>query len=42
MGQLDAVCDILTAHQFEIVQTAEDAGGIMRAVLARNQREDVE
>ena len=42
MGQLDAVCEILTANQFEIVQTAEDAGGIMRAVLARDQREDME
>ena len=42
MGQLDAVCEILTANQLEIVQTAEDAGGIMRAVLARDQREDME
>lgn len=40
MGQMEAVCEILTAAGFEILQTAEDAGGIMRAVLARDQRED--
>ena len=40
MGQYDAVCQILTEHQFEIVQSAEDAGGILRAVLAHDLREE--
>lgn len=39
-GQEDAVCALLLAHGFEILECKEDTGGIVRAVLARDTREE--
>ena len=39
-GQEDAVCWILEANDFEVMRLQKDTGGIIRAVLARNNREE--
>ncbi|MDD3165475.1 MAG: peptide chain release factor N(5)-glutamine methyltransferase [Oscillospiraceae bacterium] len=42
LGQCDAVCRILEHADFEMIQTAKDANGILRAVIARDKREETE
>ena len=39
-GQEDAVCTLLRAHDCEILECKEDTGRIVRAVLARDTREE--
>ena len=39
-GQEDAVCWILEANDFEVMSLRKDTGDIIRAVLARNNREE--
>ena len=39
MGQENAVCELLTAANFEIVELRRDTGDIVRAVLARKREE---
>ena len=40
MGQHEAVCQLLRESQFEILELKKDLGGIIRAVLARDTREE--
>lgn len=42
MGQEDAVCWILEAYEYEILQLRKDSGGITRAVLARKKERNEE
>ena len=43
MGQEDAVCEILTAADYEIQELRQDNSGITRAVLAKHgQAEETE
>ncbi|MBE6954970.1 MAG: peptide chain release factor N(5)-glutamine methyltransferase [Ruminococcaceae bacterium] len=40
MNQHEAVCQLLRESQFEIMELKKDLGGIIRAVLARDTREE--
>lgn len=40
MNQHEAVCQLLRESQFEILELKKDLGGIIRAVLARDTREE--
>lgn len=40
MGQHEAICRLLQENQFEILELKNDLGGIVRAVLARDTREE--
>ena len=40
MGQHEAVCRLLQESQFEILELKKDLGGIVRAVLAQDTREE--
>lgn len=40
MGQEEAVCELLTAANYEIEELRKDSAGIIRAVLARKREED--
>ena len=40
MGQEDAVCWILEAFEYDVLALKKDAGGIIRAVVARKKREE--
>lgn len=39
-GQHESVCALLEAHRFAVEELKEDLGGIVRAVLARDTREE--
>ena len=40
LGQEEAVCELLTAADYEIEELRKDSAGIIRAVLARKREED--
>ena len=42
LGQHEAVCWILEAYDYEIIRLQKDAGGIIRAVMARKKERDHE
>ncbi len=40
LGQEEAVCELLTATEYEVEELRKDSAGIIRAVLARKREED--
>ena len=40
LGQEEAVCELLTAAEYEVEELRKDSAGIIRAVLARKREEE--